>query len=88
MMIIVGNRHFTHYKGRTSEPITCPGCGRTHAFTLNTRVSWFTVCFIPVFPYRFKRVCECPYCRCGLKFERADYDALLKTKRNDRIRHL
>ncbi|MBO7449106.1 MAG: hypothetical protein J6U54_01945 [Clostridiales bacterium] len=88
MIIIVGNKHFTHHRGRTADEITCPSCGLTFHFVLNTVSSWFTMVFIPVFPYRFKRRCECPYCRTGLRVDKAQYDAFLKTRIKDRIRHI
>ena len=73
MIIIVGNRHFTHHRGRTEEVITCPSCGHSLNF---------------VFPYRFKRQVECPFCRTALRVDRAQYDAFLRTRKRDRIRKL
>lgn len=88
MIIIVGNKHFAHHRGRTAEKITCPSCGHSLNFVLNTVSSWFTMVFIPVFPYRFKRRVECPFCRTCLRVDKERYNALLKTRKRDRIRKI
>lgn len=88
MWIIIGNKHFTHYRGRTRDEITCPHCGRNFRFILNTVSSWFTFTFVPIFPYRFKRNVECPYCRTLLRVDGPTYDSLLSTRTKEKIRKL
>ena len=88
MFIIVGNTHFTHNRKRTREVINCPNCAHQFNFLLSTTSSWFTVLFVPVFPYRFKRNLECPHCGCRLKVSGPDYDMLLKNGYKDRIRRI
>ncbi len=88
MFIIIGNKHFTHYRGRTRDEFTCPHCGRDFRFVLNTVSSWFTFTFVPIFPYRFRRTLECPYCKTQLKIDGATYDALLKNRTREKIRKI
>ena len=88
MFIIIGNTHFTHYRGRTHDEISCPHCGRKFRFVLNTVVSWFTFTFVPIFPYRVRRVLECPYCKNQLKVDGPTYDVLLSTRTKEKIRKI
>lgn len=88
MLIIVGNDHFNHHRGRVRDSICCPICMKDMNFILRTQSSWFTLFFIPIFPYRFQRQVVCPYCGCQLNMKGPEYDELLKNRKRDRIRRL
>ena len=43
----------------------CPNCGNRAEWS-NVRVrTWFTLFFIPVFPYKTQRFAMCPICKYG-----------------------
>ena len=88
MFIVIGNTHFEHFRKRTSGKIRCPNCAKDFNFILSTTSSWFTMLFIPVFPYHFRRNLECPYCGVRLKVDKADYNNLLKEGYRGRIRRI
>lgn len=88
MIYIFGNHHFVHHRGRVNDSFICPHCCREMNFVLQTTASWFTLFFIPIFPYRFQRQVVCPCCGCQLKMSGPEYDELLKNRKRDKIRKL
>ena len=66
-MIIYGTKAFNSKKGTANEMILCNQCGyETYWELLNSR-SWFTLFFIPIFPYKTEELLICPRCECGVK---------------------
>ena len=88
MLIIFGNKDFLLHRGRVRERFTCPHCKHDLNFILNTRASWFTLFWIPVFPFRFERRVECPLCGSLVKASGQEYDEMLRNRYKDRIRRL
>jgi hypothetical protein len=43
----------------------CPHCGNTAEWNNVSIRSWFTLFFIPVFPYKTQHVAMCPICKYG-----------------------
>jgi hypothetical protein len=47
----------------------CPNCGnRAEWKTLRIR-SWFTLFFVPIFPYKTETISMCPICEYGIPAE-------------------
>lgn len=41
----------------------CNRCNNDSTWRLQREISWFTLFFIPIIPYRFKYYVYCPICR-------------------------
>ena len=64
-MIIFGNSHKNKRVGYTYDQYTCGHCNNTNNWSLVRYSSWFTLFFIPIFPYRLKEMFICPICDRG-----------------------
>jgi hypothetical protein len=82
-MIIYGwGRRTTKDEG-PSRTYVCNNCRNTNRFRLITVKKWFTLFFIPVFPYSSDHVELCPICKQGRKIAKAEMDALKQEALND-----
>lgn len=61
MIIIWGSRAFKKIKALTG-PYTCNACGNVSKFQVLRIATWFTLFWIPLFPYSFKYYHVCPMC--------------------------
>lgn len=64
MFIVWGNHSFKKVMGQTG-PYTCQRCGNQHYFQILRVAKWFTLFWIPIFPYSFKYFLACPICNFG-----------------------
>lgn len=69
-MIIHGTRTFKRRKGTSNDLIVCNQCGLQTHFELQHFWRWFTLFFIPIFPYWVTRVIICPHCECRVKVKK------------------
>lgn len=47
----------------------CPVCSHTSHYSLVRTRDWFTLFFIPIFPYETKYYLECPVCKNAFELE-------------------
>lgn len=52
----------------------CPNCGNVRKWECKKVTTWFTLFFIPVIPYKFENVVECPICHVGLRIVKDEVD--------------
>ena len=76
-MIIYGTRAFNRKKGMTREGIACTECGLESCWLFAKQWSWFTLFFIPIFPYWVKTILICPACECGIKVTKENEEEIL-----------
>ncbi|MFC2041043.1 zinc-ribbon domain-containing protein [Chloroflexota bacterium] len=66
--------------------VKCPNCGNLVEWRLVHKRVWFTLYFIPVFPYTNQHLLVCPVCNVGFKLskeELAQARTSLSQQRND-----
>lgn len=66
MIIIWGSRTFKKIMAYTG-PYTCNHCANPTQFHLVRVATWFTLFWIPIFPYSFKYFHICPVCNQGVQ---------------------
>ena len=54
----------------------CNHCNNEEYWVLTRIMTWFTLFFIPVFPYEIKYFLTCPICQYGVKLDRAQIDEI------------
>lgn len=65
MFVIWGNRTFRKIVAQTPVKYTCGNCNNVHPFVVMKISKWFTLFFIPIFPYDVKYFEMCPVCNRG-----------------------
>lgn len=67
----------TKYFGVEDNDYLCPICRNVvNRHLLRVRV-WFSLFFIPVFPYSSKYYCLCPICEKGIELTKSEVDELI-----------
>ena len=75
-MIIFGwGKKIRKHAGRTG-PYRCRHCDNVSRWPLYIVITWFTLFFIPVIPYRVEYVMLCGLCDRGVKLKRAQFKEL------------
>jgi hypothetical protein len=59
-MIVMGIRGRDKYVGMPRLP--CPGCGQDALHRIVRSQPWFTLFFVPVFPFRSRYISTCNFC--------------------------
>ncbi len=78
MFIIFGWNHETRKNYGPTREIICPNCSnKTYLDLLQTKL-WFTLFFIPIFPYKSKHYLICKICSRGLELTDEQVDKALK----------
>jgi len=75
-MIIFG---WGHQKAKDYGPTIkrrCDHCNNESFFNLISISTWFTLFFIPVFPYSAQRFLNCPICAYGLQLEDKQFNEI------------
>ncbi|OJI07306.1 hypothetical protein BK005_01925 [bacterium CG10_37_50] len=54
----------------------CSHCNNSEYWLLNKISTWFTLFFIPVFPYENKHFLSCPICQYGVELKSAQADEI------------
>lgn len=68
-----------HSKFRDYGPVAkriCDHCHNESLWHLTTRSLWFTLFFLPVFPYAIRRIVACPVCTYGYELPKSDFEAV------------
>jgi len=55
---------------------TCQHCGNHEPWYLIKVTTWFTLFFIPIFPYQVKRIYVCPICQSHYEITPEQYEEL------------
>lgn len=63
-------------------PVSCPNCSNQTWFHLQSYTTWFSLFFVPVFPYDTKNVLLCPICSRGIEL---GADQVEKAKQLNRL---
>ena len=66
MIIIWGSRDFSKLLGNT-KAYTCANCNHVNYFCVTRESTWFTLFFIPIFPYKIHHIVACPVCSYGAR---------------------
>jgi len=77
-MIIFG---WGHVKKKTYGPVirhTCNHCHNIDNWYLIKISTWFTLFFVPIFPYKINYLLVCPICSWGIELEKNDFKQLIK----------
>lgn len=69
MFVIFGWNHQIVKNSGPVLPQVCPNCKNDEYWHLLKISTWFTLFFIPVFPYENNRLIMCPICKEGLKID-------------------
>jgi len=75
-MIIFG---WGHQKSKNYGPVFkhhCDHCNNDDYWTLHKISTWFTLFFIPVFPYESKCLLICPVCNYGVELDGQKFNEL------------
>ncbi len=71
MFIIWGSRTLTKAFGLMSQAFTCSHCNNTHYWKLMRYSRWFTLFFIPIFPFKTTYMQMCPICGSYVELDKA-----------------
>lgn len=66
MFIIWGSKHFSK-KLSAHGNYCCENCNNNTPFDFVRHSKWFSLFFIPIFPFSSKYYLLCPICQCGYK---------------------
>lgn len=79
MFIIWGTRVMDKVLGYTQEQYQCGHCNNASRYKIFRRRKWFTLFWIPIFPFSSKYYVCCPVCNFGQEVPKAEADRLLET---------
>ena len=76
MIIFYGSRDI---KKTVAEnvPRQCNRCQQSHNIQIQRNATWFTLFFIPIFPYVTNYFLRCPECGIFLELEKSEAKALI-----------
>jgi hypothetical protein len=63
----------------------CNHCKNEEFWVLNRTMTWFTLFFIPVFPYSTKYFLNCPVCQYGLTLEGEALEEMIRLAENNQL---
>jgi hypothetical protein len=69
MFILFGTHNFQKRIGN-SVAMNCTRCNNANAFLIVRDATWFTLFFIPIFPFYFRYSIMCPICGYGSKISK------------------
>jgi len=74
MFVIFGFGHVKAKKVGETHPMGCPNCNNVRSFDIVEQSKWFTLFFLPVFPYSKNKIMVCPICQRGKALENDEYE--------------
>lgn len=80
MFIIWGKRPTSKILGYTKQLFHCSHCGNDTSFQVVSNKSWFTLYFIPIFPFSIHYRFECSICEYGISIEREKVKEILESE--------
>ena len=75
MFVIFGWGHTTTKGLGPVEELQCGNCHNTEFWNLQKTSEWFTLFFIPIFPYSTKYLKFCPICKAYVNITKEEFDA-------------
>ncbi|MBQ7359050.1 MAG: zinc ribbon domain-containing protein [Lachnospiraceae bacterium] len=72
MLIIWGSRSMDKTLGETQRSYQCQHCNNVNRYRVFRRRNWFTLFWIPIFPFSSKYYITCPICNFGSKLKKQD----------------
>ncbi len=67
MFIIWGSRSREKVLGHTGQTYQCGHCNNASRYKVFRRQRWFTLFWIPIFPFNSEYYVACPICNYGVK---------------------
>lgn len=67
MLFIFGFGHQKRTAYGTTEERECPNCHHIKKWKIEKISKWFTLFFLPIFPYKTEYELYCPVCKYGQK---------------------
>ena len=77
MIIFYGSKVRSKKIGQTKEACHCDHCDNTSIWTLYNDKKWFTLFFIPIFPFSSKKFLSCPVCGWGISVDDKNSDRIM-----------
>ena len=77
MFIFFGSKTLTKTLGEYQISGTCPNCHNTINLQIAKEADWFTLYFIPVFPFNIRYYKLCPICHAGARITKQEAFNLL-----------
>lgn len=81
MFIVWGTREMRKVLAYT-QVYTCPQCGNVHPFEVVRKGTWFTLFWIPIFPFSIKYYMECPICKVSNQMDAGEAKMLQQQQKN------
>ncbi|MCQ2579376.1 MAG: zinc ribbon domain-containing protein [Treponemataceae bacterium] len=78
MFILFGEKTIITELGMTNISGTCSNCHNQIHLKIIKHAAWFTLYFIPVFPFSVKRYKMCPICQISAEISKEEAENLLK----------
>lgn len=77
MVILYGTKVKSKEIGQTKEVCSCDHCNNTSIWTLYNDKRWFTLFFIPIFPFSSKKFLARPVCGWGINIDDKNSDKIM-----------
>ncbi len=85
MFIIWGWGKVTRHNKGAAFVKACTHCNQTSTWNLYVMMTWFTIFFIPVIPYKKQYAYMCPYCKSYIPLTKQQYLEALEAIENQNI---
>jgi len=87
MFFIFGWGRATNSDLGPTLPIVCPNCRNDTVWHLHEHKKWFTLFFLPIFPYESNHLFLCPICSRGIELagERLDHALRLNSEAKSHV---
>ncbi len=72
MLIIWGTKGFEKILGTSAQPYHCQHCNNTQYYKITRVRTWFTLFWIPIFPFSSKYYITCPICNYGMQLKKEE----------------
>lgn len=72
MLIIWGSRSMDKTLGETERSYECQNCHNVSHYRIFSRKEWFTLFWIPIFPFSSTHYISCPVCNFGKKIKKQE----------------
>ena len=79
MIFIFGLGKITKRNYGSLHDKKCKFCQENNEYELLRTITWFTLFFIPIIPYRFMYYLVCPNCEHGYEITRDQFDSIRET---------
>ena len=74
MFVLFGFGHRTNKEYKMREVTQCYHCNNASNWIMRRQMSWFTLFFIPLVPYRTDYSIFCPICKNGYKITQEEFE--------------